>query len=76
MALRIFAGCPSLGHLSWARKKGDKSANDSAEKEHDLRGWVKLVSSHIENFTILFFSAPQFTAPRPAKAGFMGCRAS
>jgi len=24
MALRIFAGCPSLGHLSWARKKGDK----------------------------------------------------
>ena len=23
LALRIFAGCPSLGHLSWARKKGD-----------------------------------------------------
>ena len=44
----IFAGCPSLGHLSWARKKGDKAKASPCQVVHDP----------------CFISAPQFTGPR------------
>jgi hypothetical protein len=37
MPKRIVAGCPSLGHLSWARKKGDdKRRVDEEHKKHPL----------------------------------------
>jgi hypothetical protein len=39
----------------------------------DLCGW-RLTVPNSTHVTVLFFSAPQFTVPRPAKAGFMGCR--
>ena len=48
MASRIFAGCPSFGYLSWARKKGDKEKASPFQEVHDP----------------CFFSAPQFTDPR------------
>ena len=48
MPSRIFAGCPSLGHLSWARKKGDKAEASPCQEVHDP----------------CCFSAPQFTGPR------------
>ena len=48
MPSRIFAGCHSLGHLSWARKKGDKEKANPCQEVHDP----------------FLFSAPQFTGPR------------
>jgi hypothetical protein len=48
MTSGIFAGCPSLGHLSWARKKGDKASASPCQEVRDPCS----------------FSAPQFTGPR------------
>ena len=46
---RIFAGCPSLGHLSWARKKGDKGhLPESLFLRFPLRSeWPLLVPGHL-----------------------------
>jgi hypothetical protein len=57
-----------LGHLSWARKKGDKELERHTEKEQNPWGWVK-TKLHIEVHNPILFCTPVHSSAQGMIAG-------